>query len=60
MMSLEEYANILSDFGLTHNQAKAYIAAVQLGIASISQVSKVSKCVEKRSTGCCLSLMNLG
>jgi sugar-specific transcriptional regulator TrmB len=43
MISLEEYANVLSDFGLTHNQAKAYIAAVQLGIASISQVSKVSK-----------------
>ena len=43
MMSLEEYANILSDFGLTHNQAKAYIATVQLGVASISEVSKVSK-----------------
>ncbi len=43
MMSLEDYANILSAFGLTHNQAKVYIATIQLGVASISQVSKVSK-----------------
>ncbi len=43
MMSLEEYADILSDFELTHNQAKVYIATVQLGVASIRQLSKVSK-----------------
>ena len=42
-MSLDENATILSDFGLTHNQAKVYIAVVQLGIASVSQVSKISK-----------------
>jgi len=34
---------MLSDFGLTHNQAKVYIAIARLGLASISQVSKVSK-----------------
>lgn len=43
MLSLDENAKILSDFGLTHNQAKVYIAVVQLGIASVSQVSKISK-----------------
>ncbi|MFQ6080897.1 MAG: MEDS domain-containing protein [Candidatus Bathyarchaeia archaeon] len=43
MQSLDENAKILSDFGLTHNQAKVYIAIAQLGIASVSQVSKVSK-----------------
>ena len=43
MMSLEENAKMLSSFGLTHNQAKVYIAIAQLGIASVSQVSKASK-----------------
>ena len=43
MLSLDENAKTLSDFGLTHNQAKVYIAVAQLGIASVSQVSKVSK-----------------
>lgn len=43
MQSLDENAKILSDFGLTHNQAKVYIAIAKLGIASVSQVSKVSK-----------------
>ena len=43
MMSLEENAEMLSSFGLTHNQAKVYIAIAQLGIASVSQVSKASK-----------------
>ncbi|MDH5438622.1 MAG: MEDS domain-containing protein [Candidatus Bathyarchaeota archaeon] len=43
MLSLEENAEMLSSFGLTHNQAKVYIAIAQLGIASVSQVSKASK-----------------
>jgi len=34
---------MLSDFGLTHNQAKVYVAIVQLGVALVGQVSKVSK-----------------
>jgi sugar-specific transcriptional regulator TrmB len=42
-MSLDECAKLLSDFGLTFNQAKAYIAVVQLGLASVSQVSRISK-----------------
>lgn len=43
MRRSEENAEILSGFGLTHNQAKVYMATVQLGLASVSQVSKVSK-----------------
>lgn len=43
MQSLDENAKMLSDFGLTHNQAKVYIAIAQLGIASVRQVSNVSK-----------------
>ena len=43
MRSLNEYAEMLSGFGLTHNQAKVYIAIAKLRIASVSQVSKVSK-----------------
>jgi len=43
LLSLDENAKTLSDFGLTHNQAKVYIAIAQLGIASVSQVSKLSK-----------------
>jgi len=42
-MSLDKNAEMLSDFGLTRNQAKVYIAVAQLGMASVSQVSKVSK-----------------
>ncbi|MDH5448858.1 MAG: hypothetical protein OEX01_07660, partial [Candidatus Bathyarchaeota archaeon] len=40
---LEENAEILSDFGLSGNQAKVYLATAQLGLASVSQVSKCSK-----------------
>jgi sugar-specific transcriptional regulator TrmB len=43
LLSLDENAEMLSDFGLTFNQAKVYIAIAQLGIASVSQVSKLSK-----------------
>ncbi len=41
--SSEKDADILIDFGLTRNQAKVYIAVVRLGIASVGDVSKVSK-----------------
>jgi len=41
-MSLNECAERLSDFGITFNQAKVYIATAQLGITSVSQVSKTS------------------
>jgi len=34
---------MLSNFGLTPNQGKVYIAIAKLGMASVSQVSKVSK-----------------
>ena len=42
MLSLEEHAEILSDFGLTHNEAKVYVATAKLGLASVSRISKVS------------------
>jgi sugar-specific transcriptional regulator TrmB len=41
--SLNECAKTLSDFGLTSNQAKAYLVLVQLGIASIREISKMSQ-----------------
>jgi sugar-specific transcriptional regulator TrmB len=40
---VEKAAEILSDFGLTRNQAKVYIATAQLGLASVGQISKLSK-----------------
>ncbi|UCD27147.1 MAG: TrmB family transcriptional regulator, partial [Candidatus Bathyarchaeota archaeon] len=43
MRYLEENAEILSDFGLTGNQAKVYLATARLGLASASQISKVAK-----------------
>jgi len=42
MVSLDELAEKLSDFGITYNQAKVYIATAKLGIASVSQISKKS------------------
>jgi len=51
LLSLDEKAEMLSDFGLTHNQAKVYIAIAQLGLASVSQaLQKRPMCVEKTST----------
>jgi len=43
LLSLDENADMLSDFGLTHNQAKVYLTIAKLGVATVSQVSKVSK-----------------
>ncbi|NIU39390.1 hypothetical protein GWN65_05330, partial [Candidatus Bathyarchaeota archaeon] len=43
MPPLNKNAEMLSDFGLTHNQAKVYIAIARLRLATVSQISKVSK-----------------
>jgi len=43
LLSLEENAETLSDFGLTHNEAKVYITIAKLGLVSVGQVSKGSK-----------------
>ena len=42
MASLDNLAEGLSDFGITFNQARIYITAAQLGIASVRQISKKS------------------
>ena len=43
LLSLEENAQTLSGFGLTHREAKVYITIAKLGLASVGQVSKVSE-----------------
>jgi len=43
LSELEDNAKKLCDFGLTPYQAKVYLAVVQLGLASISRISKLSK-----------------
>jgi len=43
LLSLDENAGIFADFGLTRNQAKVYLAIAKLGMATVSQVSKMSK-----------------
>jgi len=40
---LVDNAKTLSEFGLTPNQAKVYLAAVELGLASVSGISRLSK-----------------
>lgn len=42
-MSSEASTEILSDFGLTRDQAKIYITVAKLGLASVSQISRISK-----------------
>jgi sugar-specific transcriptional regulator TrmB len=42
MLTSDENIKILSDFGLTANQAKVYVTIVHLGIASVGQISKIS------------------
>lgn len=42
MVSLDKLAEKLSDFGITFNQARVYIATAKLGIASVSQLAKCS------------------
>jgi len=43
MAYFDKDAEMLCEFGLTPNQAKVYFAIVQLGIAPVGRVSKVSK-----------------
>ena len=42
-MPSEKNVEILLDFGLTGNQAKVYLAAARLRLASVGQISKVAK-----------------
>lgn len=41
-MSLDHEAQLLVDYGLTHSQAIVYLAAVELGTALVSKISKIS------------------
>jgi sugar-specific transcriptional regulator TrmB len=43
LLPSEKNAQILLDFGLTRNQAKVYTATARLRLASVGQISKVSK-----------------
>jgi len=43
LSSLERNVEMLMGFGLTHNQAKVYIAIARLRLASVGQISKASK-----------------
>lgn len=43
MLASEKNVEILSDFGLTRNQAKVYMAVAQFGLASVGQISRLSK-----------------
>jgi sugar-specific transcriptional regulator TrmB len=43
MVTLEEDANILSDFGFTYNQAKIYVAITRLHAASVGSISRMAK-----------------
>ena len=42
MMSLEEEATKLADFGFTYNQAKIYASIAKLHSASVSAISKMA------------------
>jgi len=43
LLPSEKNVEILTDFGLTRNQAKVYVAIARLRLASVGQISKVSK-----------------
>lgn len=43
MSALERNVEMLIDFGLTGNQAKVYLAIARLKLATVGQISKVSK-----------------
>ena len=43
MSSSEKNVEILLDFGLTRNQARVYLAIARLKLATVGQISKVSK-----------------
>lgn len=43
MSSLENNVEILTDFGLTRNQAKVYLTIARMGLATVGKTSKISK-----------------
>ena len=43
LLTIEKNVEMLEDFGLTGNQAKVYLAAARLRLASVNQISKVAK-----------------
>lgn len=43
MVTLEDDANTLAEFGFTHNQAKIYAAITRLRTASVGSISKMAK-----------------
>jgi sugar-specific transcriptional regulator TrmB len=43
LSALERNVEMLTDFGLTGNQAKVYLAIARLKLATVGQISKVSK-----------------
>jgi len=43
LFSLEEAAKELASFGLTGNQARAYVALVKLRVASVSKIAQLSR-----------------
>lgn len=60
MLSLEENAETLSDFGLTHNEAKVYITIAKLGLAAVGHVAKASKVRREDVYRMLPKLQNLG
>ncbi len=43
MSTVDENAKVISNFGLTFNQAKVYLAIVQEGLVSAGKIAKISK-----------------
>lgn len=41
-MPLEDYIKTLTRFGFTENQAKVYLTIVQLGLAPVGSISRIS------------------
>jgi sugar-specific transcriptional regulator TrmB len=59
-MPFEEESHRLRDFGLTPNQAKTYLATIQLGVATISQIAKSAKIRREAVYRVLSKLENLG
>lgn len=60
MSSYTKIAEELSEYGITCNQAKVYIAAAKIGIASVSQISKISNVPREEVYRLLPKLENLG
>ncbi len=43
MSSMENNVEILTDFGLTRNQAKVYLTIARMGLATVGKTAKISK-----------------